>query len=426
MVSTLTRTPRCTSSRTTGRTRFCSTSDGMRSAPGRVVSPPTSITSAPAETILTAWAMAPSTWANSPPSLNESGVTLSTPMTWGRMPRAPASGMLSTSADQGHRLRTLHRVGKSAAGGDSNRRAAHLLHAARGDTAVYGVGDHEHTPRGESVGEGVRDLFGQPLLELRSGSERVDHPGQAAEPHDVVRRGVRDMSHPQERQQMVFADGPELDVAQQHKRATGIVGDGVREVGERVDSHAGEELAIRLSDALRGVDQSRPRRVVTDRIQQFGDCRADARRVDIRCGIADGIRPVRGDIAWGAGHDLPYAVAMPGDLRGARFVFGFGSESTPPSTEPESIGAFAGSSTGGRDDTGRFLLDSHCGRSGSFVTSWKISAIWLWSSVSFSSSSEASLSRMSRFSVSTCQASSCAASMSARTSASTCSERLSE
>src|SRR5690606_12657973 len=170
MVSTLTRMPRCTSSRTTGRTRFCSTSDGMRSAPGLVVSPPTSIMSAPAETILTAWAMAPSTWANSPPSLKESGVTLSTPMIWGRMPRAPVSGMLATPADQGHRLRALHRVGKSAAGGDSNRRAAHLLHAARGDTAVYGVGDHEHTPRGESVGEGVRDLFGQPLLELRSGS----------------------------------------------------------------------------------------------------------------------------------------------------------------------------------------------------------------------------------------------------------------
>ena len=69
---------------------------------------------------------------------------------------------------------------------------------------------------------------------------------------------------------------------------------------------------------------------------------------------------------------------------------------------------------------GGLSLESHCGRSGSFLTSLKISASWTWSSVSFSSSSAASRSRMSRLSLSTCHASSCACSMSARTSASTC------
>ena len=56
-----------------------------------------------------------------------------------------------------------------------------------------------------------------------------------------------------------------------------------------------------------------------------------------------------------------------------------------------------GTSTGGRCDTGRCSLESHCGRGGSFLTSLKISASSRWSSVSFSSSSRASLSRTSRF-----------------------------
>src|SRR5690606_19779614 len=209
MVSTLTRTPRCTSSRTTGSTRRCSTSDGMRSAPGLVVSPPTSITSAPAETILSAWSMAPSTCANSPPSLNEAGVTLSTPMMWGRMPRAPVSGMVAASADEGHRFRTLHRVGQRAAGGDRHGRAAHLLHAARGDAAVHGIRHHEHAPGGEPIVQSIRDLFGQSLLQLRAGCERVDDPGQAAEAHDVGRGRVGDVGDPEERQEVVLADGAE-------------------------------------------------------------------------------------------------------------------------------------------------------------------------------------------------------------------------
>src|SRR5690606_11291094 len=40
---------------------------------------------------------------------------------------------------------------------------------------------------------------------------------------------------------------------------------------------------------------------------------------------------------------------------------------------------------GGRLDTGRVWLESHCSRSGSFFTSAKISATWLWSRVSSSS-----------------------------------------
>jgi hypothetical protein len=96
-------------------------------------------------------------------------------------------------------------------------------------------------------------------------------------------------------------------------------------------------------------------------------------------------------------------------LRGRGVRFGRdGVESTPPSTMPSSTGALAAMSIGGRVLIGRLSLESHCGRSGSFFTSAKISASCRWSSVSFSISALARLSRMSRLSLRTCQASSCA------------------
>ena len=65
---------------TTGSTRSSSAAAGTGSAPGRVDSPPTSTIAAPSEISRRACAMA-STWSsNAPPSENESGVTLTTPM----------------------------------------------------------------------------------------------------------------------------------------------------------------------------------------------------------------------------------------------------------------------------------------------------------------------------------------------------------
>src|ERR1700742_5025058 len=81
MVSTLTGTPARASSVMTGRTRRTSSSAEIRCAPGRVDSPPTSTMSAPwtaSSSPCATAASAPSHW---PPSENESGVTLTTPMT---------------------------------------------------------------------------------------------------------------------------------------------------------------------------------------------------------------------------------------------------------------------------------------------------------------------------------------------------------
>ena len=68
---------------TTSTTRASSSSTGTGSAPGRVDSPPTSTTAAPSSNSLRPRATAASGEENRAPSENESGVTLTMPMTIG-------------------------------------------------------------------------------------------------------------------------------------------------------------------------------------------------------------------------------------------------------------------------------------------------------------------------------------------------------
>src|SRR5215470_2735484 len=80
MVSTLTSTFSRARAVITGITRSSSSSAGIRWAPGRVDSPPTSTRSAPSATSCRPRAMAASAPNHAPPSENESGVTFTTPM----------------------------------------------------------------------------------------------------------------------------------------------------------------------------------------------------------------------------------------------------------------------------------------------------------------------------------------------------------
>ena len=91
---------------------------------------------------------------------------------------------------------------------------------------------------------------------------------------------------------------------------------------------------------------------------------------------------------------------------------GFGHSS------PRSIASSPGVLIGGLSDGMRPPKSSNIVSRGRFLTSEKIASSSARCSVSFSSSSPASVSRMSRYSVSTSHASVCAASMSLRTSSS--------
>ena len=87
-VSMETTAPSLASARTTGSTRRASSSGSTGVKPGRVDSPPTSMMSAPSSSILRPCSIAASASKCSPPSLNESGVTLRTPMMRGRSNRS--------------------------------------------------------------------------------------------------------------------------------------------------------------------------------------------------------------------------------------------------------------------------------------------------------------------------------------------------
>ncbi len=89
---------------TTGSTRSRSSASGTGVAPGRVDSPPTSSRSAPAATSASPCETAASGSRNRPPSENESGVTLTMPITAARTPQTDDQANIARQ-DTGLRLR---------------------------------------------------------------------------------------------------------------------------------------------------------------------------------------------------------------------------------------------------------------------------------------------------------------------------------
>src|SRR5262245_35934929 len=100
--------------RSTGSSRARSSRDDTGRAPGRVDSAPTSRTAAPAATIAAAASAARAGSSNRPPSLNESGVALRTPMSTGR---SSPSGPLRV-ASAGPRAGRSGRRGRGSLGPD--------------------------------------------------------------------------------------------------------------------------------------------------------------------------------------------------------------------------------------------------------------------------------------------------------------------
>src|SRR4029453_9617668 len=92
-VSIETGTP--SSSSSTGTTRHSSSSAETPAEPGRVDSPPTSTIAAPSSTMRRADSTATSGRKLTPPSENESGVTLTTPITDGRGNRSSIGGLIA-------------------------------------------------------------------------------------------------------------------------------------------------------------------------------------------------------------------------------------------------------------------------------------------------------------------------------------------
>src|SRR5205807_2045489 len=178
----------------TGRTRRSSSSMGTSAAPGRVLSPPTSTTAAPSAANRRPWATAASGSSQRPPSENESGVTLRTPMTSGRDTAPQATGALAgfralpcgywptASCERtGQLVNELHglvagshAVPELAPDGGRHGERARLPHAPHRHAEVLGLQHDEHAARLQAVVDLVGDLGGEAFLNLGALRERVD------------------------------------------------------------------------------------------------------------------------------------------------------------------------------------------------------------------------------------------------------------
>src|SRR4051794_29396547 len=149
-VSTETRTVGARASMT-GTTRRSSSSTATSDAPGRVLSPPTSITSAPPAARARPWATAASGSSQRPPSENESGVTFRTPMTSGRDTVSQATGenarFWDLAVDELERfVAGGHAVPELAPDGRRHRERPRLAHAPHRHAQMLGLDDHQHAP----------------------------------------------------------------------------------------------------------------------------------------------------------------------------------------------------------------------------------------------------------------------------------------
>src|SRR5690242_10026491 len=304
VVSTLIGTStRAATSEMTGSTRAISVSASTGSAPGRVDSPPTSSTAAPAPASSQAWATALAGATKRPPSEKESGVTFTTPMTGpaivahrnirsaeyrpplgspngaaarSRRPDRPLPALLR--ADQRHRLGSRGGVVLEDApdrGGHGER--SRLADAAHRHAQVLALQQDEHALRPQHLDHRVGDLRREPLLHLRSAGVALDQAGELRQTRDpaVVAGDVRHVRHAVERHQMVLARRVEGDVADHHHLVvTGLERDG--EVLCRVLAEPDEDLLVHARHATGRGPQTVAVGILTDRHQDLPHRAGDA------------------------------------------------------------------------------------------------------------------------------------------------------
>ena len=183
----------------------------------------------------------------------------------------PGTGVGSVANHQAHRLGTglrvlLHQT--THRGRDGTR--AGLLDPSHRHAHVLAVQYHDDTTRHQRPHQQIRDLRGQPLLYLRPAAVYLDQPGELGQPSDppVGPRDVPDVCDAAKRQQMVFTQREELDVAYQDELLVACLESGGQHIG-RIDPQAGEEFRVATRDARRSPAQTLPVRVFTNRDQDL-------------------------------------------------------------------------------------------------------------------------------------------------------------
>src|SRR5688572_8433595 len=160
-----------------------------------------------------------------------------------------------------------------------------------------------HAQRVDLRANGLRDLAGQPLLNLKPPAENVDEPRNLAEANDFRARNVGDVALAEERQQVVLAQAVEIDVLHDHHLT---VIDGEQGVVEHfIDIHAvaAREEREGLFDALWGVEKPLAAWIFSERGQELPDQwlhRSNCSRWSMVLGRSSMVCLVSGRGSWSA------------------------------------------------------------------------------------------------------------------------------
>ena len=121
---------------------------------------------------------------------------------------------------------------------------ARLAHAAHDGAQVRCLHDHAHAPRLEALHQEVGDLLGHPLLDLQAARVHLDDPRDLRQPDHPAPRDVGHGGRPEERQQVVLAQGVERDVLDDDHLAVVDIEDRAVDQPLRVDVVAGGQLGV--------------------------------------------------------------------------------------------------------------------------------------------------------------------------------------
>jgi hypothetical protein len=133
---------------------------------------------------------------------------------------------------------------------------------------LLGLDDDDGTARSQGPIERVGDLCGESLLELRPAGEALDQVHYLREPNDALLWNVRDVGPAHEGEQVMLAHARKRQVPQQD-RVVAVCFERDLQVVGRVFVQAREEVGVCLGDALGGLDQALPPRVLADSVQDL-------------------------------------------------------------------------------------------------------------------------------------------------------------
>ena len=151
---------------------------------------------------------------------------------------------------------------------------------------------HADALGGDRIHHLLRDLLGQPFLQLQPAGVHVDQAGELRYAEHASARDVADVAAAEERQHVMLAQAVDLDVLDDH-HAVGRLREH-RAVDQllRIDPGAGSEELDRLRDPLRRLEQAFAVRILADLDQQLGDQRLDFLAVRFHCPVPLNERPI--------------------------------------------------------------------------------------------------------------------------------------